>query len=71
MLLAVEPFFLQDDGGDSVFNQRQTGVMRSSYKSKNAHGLGIIRDGFGQMPVRRQIQRAMALQVSWKELVAQ
>jgi len=71
MLLAVEPLFLQDDGGDSVFNQRQTGVVRSRYESKNTHGLRAIRDGFGQMPMTCPIQRAMALQGSWKELMAQ
>jgi hypothetical protein len=51
MLLAVEPLLLQDDGGDSVFDQRQTGVMRSGYESKNAHGLRAIRDGFGRVPM--------------------
>ena len=47
MLLAVEPFFLQDDGWDAAFKQGQPGVVSSRYDSKNAHGLRAISDPLG------------------------
>ena len=39
MLLAVESLFLQDQGWNAVFNERQPGIMGSRDESEDAHGL--------------------------------
>ena len=38
MLLAIEPLLLQDEGRNAVFNERQPGIMGSTYESEDAHG---------------------------------
>ena len=37
MLLAVEPFLLQDYRRHAIFEQRQTGVMGPGYDAENVH----------------------------------
>jgi len=37
MLLAVEPFLLQDDRRHAIFEQRQAGVMGPGYDAENVH----------------------------------
>ena len=38
VLLTVKSFLLQDEGRHAVFEQRQAGIMGSTYESKYAHG---------------------------------
>jgi hypothetical protein len=54
MLLAVEPFLLQDQGWDAAFKYYQPRVMCSSYDSENAHGLKTdVDDGATMFIVQR------------------